>query len=1243
MPILPFSVFLAALPAQTPATPLQGPRPTPLATGVVEAPAAPAAPGAAAELPPRIAVSLDAPPVFAAPLDDRAPRAGAARIEVGADGDRLLAPADEDPHFLSFLAGRHHPPVGERIDPELLATIQPSPLDARPAPVVYAFAMFERRITAERTAELERLGARVLGYHPSNCLKLAIPLAAFEAVAAYPELRWLGAPQRWQKLHPGLAAHSTTAIDGAVELVVNVYESDLDASAEFEPVGTVSQIDGGSLVPAPTGATRPMRVRSNGWQARALADAGVLVGEYDDAVRAFRVTAPLGRIAALAALDFVQFVEPAFERGPLHEESIPMIYSDSTRYFVNGGTSSSVVAGQLDSGFDFAHSDLNHTWAAGWELGGTGGAWNDPCEHGSHVAGTLLGNGATKPERRGNAPGLGWGGAGRFYNVKVSNACTNWSGALSTWFAPFHTPYWDGVNSTPVPHVTNHSWGSSVFNNMGVYIGPYNGTDAEARFLDDEVFSRGQMLVFAAGNDGSGSSTVSVQGAAKNVFTVGSVNDYWTPGVNLPGELSGFSSRGPTGDGRWKPNVVAPGDSILSVDANSGNGYSSKSGTSMAAPHVTGVIAQMLDHLPFLKYAPERAASVLMATAMTKGNQTLTVATETHLDLYGAGRVEAWKANYGTSQMGWSNWGAYLPANSYTYADFTVSPGCTRLVVCLNYSDPQCSAGAGQALVNNLDLSIDVAPFDAAFNTGDYTAQQSALDNTEIRILDNPPAGSWRWKVWPTHAPQGSYYGLTVFAQYGDITPDVTVTVTPAKTYLKPNESTDVTVSVYSPNYLASNVVIESDSHWGSGWVFGGTKYLNDGPSVSLSQFGYYTEALLGDILHGNSRWATFPVYWGSEGQWGFVSTVRGDNVPTASSMGVVTIDGTPPSTPGNLTSTGTPYVWSQNPFLSHFWTASTDNLSGVAGYSMSISQDAPATPDEFVDTTALSSFMQFSSNAYPQYFNVAAVDRCGNVSVPNTYGPFYIDNDWPTTLTGLFSDVPVGGTTCGPISFGWDVAADYTSGLAGYSVMIDHDPQTTPTGSIDSFTESYATTLAPSAEPYYAHVSAVDFAGNVGLEANWGPFWVGAVPFTNFCATKPHSGGGSATISASGCPSYSQGDLHVVAQNVLGQTTGRLLWSLQQNPVAVGARGVFSGSALGTKLCVFQPQQLGLQASGGTGGASDGAFDTVLDGAFFQANGLVPGTTVYVQYLFADAGASGPGGLAKSGQTDALEFQVTP
>lgn len=144
----------------------------------------------------------------------------------------------------------------------------------------------------------------------------------------------------------------------------------------------------------------------------------------------------------------------------------------------------------------------------------------------------------------------------------------------------------------------------------------------------ERLVESGVVVVAAAGNlgyqrfetkDGSyeGYTAFSVTdpGNADGVITVGATHRYrpHTYGVSF------FSSRGPTGDGRLKPDLVAPGERIESSLLD--GGWGELDGTSMAAPHVSGAAAMLLARYDELIGAPHRIKKILCESATDLGRE----------------------------------------------------------------------------------------------------------------------------------------------------------------------------------------------------------------------------------------------------------------------------------------------------------------------------------------------------------------------------------------------------------------------------------------------------------------------------------------------------------------------------------------------------------------------------------------------------------------------------------------------
>lgn len=253
-----------------------------------------------------------------------------------------------------------------------------------------------------------------------------------------------------------------------------------------------------------------------------------------------------------------------------------------------------VVIAVIDTGVDWGHEDLDEgkvlvgkNFLSSLSSGCTAPnpAGHDDHDdgvskgHGTHVASIAAGSGDAGTGFAGVAPGA----------AIVSLKALDCKGKGSTSDVVAALDWAIANKATYGIDVLNLSLGSSVLT-------PTEGTDAVSRAVNRAIAS-GIVTVVAAGNNGPGTSTITSPGGAKYAVTVGAAADPKdTDGDNLPGfRLSRTSGRGPTADGRVKPDIVAPGIDIRAAEKGTDNGYVEKTGTSMASPFVAGVAALLLD------------------------------------------------------------------------------------------------------------------------------------------------------------------------------------------------------------------------------------------------------------------------------------------------------------------------------------------------------------------------------------------------------------------------------------------------------------------------------------------------------------------------------------------------------------------------------------------------------------------------------------------------------------------------
>lgn len=384
-----------------------------------------------------------------------------------------------------------------------------------------------------------------------------------------------------RKLHPALAMSMVDEDNGPVRVIVRLRHGVPTDSAEAEAV-----------------------------MALAAAPAEEAVYRYQ-LVPAMALTVRPTEVRQLTESPDVDIIWPDLPVHTLLNDSVPIIRAP--RVWESGFIGQDVTVAVVDTGIDVDHPDFEGRIAATTDFTGEGA--DDNNGHGTHVASTAAGSGAASDGLyRGVAPGAS------IIAAKVLRG--NGSGRQSDVMAGIEWAVDQGAD------VINLSLGGPPT--------PCDGTDALSVLVDAAV-EAGVTLVVAAGNSGPGPLTVGSPGCARRAITIGaSVSDPATEADSV----ADFSSRGPTGDGRRKPDLVLPGVGIIAARADGtslgqvvNDYYTSLRGTSMATPHAAGIVALLLAANPDLE--PDEIKRRLMAGARSLGLEG---------NIQGTGRGDAYNA-----------------------------------------------------------------------------------------------------------------------------------------------------------------------------------------------------------------------------------------------------------------------------------------------------------------------------------------------------------------------------------------------------------------------------------------------------------------------------------------------------------------------------------------------------------------------------------------------------------------------
>jgi subtilisin family serine protease len=338
---------------------------------------------------------------------------------------------------------------------------------------------------------------------------------------------------------------------------------------------------------------------------------GIVKQEYNYVFNGLAARLSAETLEKTKALSYVKAIHPDVEVHANLSESVPLIKADRV-WTTYQATGKGITVAVIDTGIDYRHPDLGGNLGPGFKVVG---GYNvvqrnvDPLDdhgHGTHVAGIIAANGRLK----GVAPEA---------NLKAYKVLDrDGSGSMS-----------DVIMGIELAARPDPQYPTRI---MNLSLGGFGHPDDPVSKAIDNATNSGILCVVASGNDGA-YLNLNSPASARKALTVGATDkqDHMAP----------FSSRGPAANTyQIKPEVVAPGVNILSTVPVTGrrccsdpSGYASLSGTSMAAPHVAGAAALLLQIRP--EWAPEHVKAALMENAVDLRQDAVT---------QGSGRIDVFAA-----------------------------------------------------------------------------------------------------------------------------------------------------------------------------------------------------------------------------------------------------------------------------------------------------------------------------------------------------------------------------------------------------------------------------------------------------------------------------------------------------------------------------------------------------------------------------------------------------------------------
>lgn len=476
-----------------------------------------------------------------------------------------------------------------------------------------------------------------------------------------------------------------------------------------------------------------------------------------------------GKLRALAESDVVLWIEPERDMRLFDEVASKIVAGDGgpNRLYaqVLGYDGSGVAVAVADSGLNTGdaatmHPDLIGRTPVFFWYGGLSDA-ADEHGHGTHVAGIIAGDGATgRTDESGALYGLGVAPGALIIVQRIFDGFGNYCPPPS-----FEKLSRDATRAGAV--IGSNSWGDDTHGRYDLSAMEFDELVRDADFLmpGDQPY----ILEFSAGNAGPAAQSVGSPAVAKNVIATGACqndrSDLFIYDLG-PEAMADFSSRGPCEDGRIKPDLVAPGTWIASLQSAAAGDenawlpideyYQFQGGTSQAGPHVSGAAAVFFQFYREL-FGGRTPSPALVKAALINAAVDLDNSIETE-------PVPNYDEGWGRVNLV----GLLDPDGGIEYFDQTQTLTTGQvfehrifirgpelpLKITLCYTDVPGFPAAVPALVNDLDLEA-VAPDGTVYKGDQFNqgvsipnpAESDRINNVEGVLVPAPVPGEWLVRV----------------------------------------------------------------------------------------------------------------------------------------------------------------------------------------------------------------------------------------------------------------------------------------------------------------------------------------------------------------------------------------------------------------------------------------------------------------------------------------------------------------